>query len=81
MTPKRPVVLVVLRDFPGHQCPLCNRQVAEFTSHASEFAGASVLMVYPGPAEGLAGKANDFAADKDIPAGFTVVLDPGYKFT
>ena len=50
MTPKRPVVLVVLRDFPGHQCPLCNRQVAEFTSHASEFVGASVLMVYPGPA-------------------------------
>ena len=81
MTAKGPVVLVVLRGFPGYQCPLCNRQVKEFTSHASEFAGASVLMVYPGPAEGLAGKANEFAADKDIPAGFTMVLDPDYKFT
>lgn len=50
MTPKGPVVLVVLRGFPGYQCSFCNCQVEEFTSHASEFAGASVLMVYPGPA-------------------------------
>ncbi len=81
MTAKGPVVLVVLRGFPGYQCPLCNRQVKDFTSHAAEFAGASVLMVYPGPAEGLGDKAKEFASDKDMPAGFTMVLDPDYKFT
>ncbi len=77
LTAKGPVVLLVLRGFPGYQCPLCNRQVKEFVSHASDFAGATVLMVYPGPAE----KANEFAADKDLPKGFLMVVDPDYAFT
>ena len=81
LTAKGPVVLLVLRGFPGYQCPLCNRQVKEFVSHASDFAGATVLMVYPGPAEGLGEKAKEFAADKDLPKGFSMVLDPDYAFT
>ncbi len=82
-TAESPVVLVVLRGFPGYQCPLCNRQVKEFVGKANEFsaAGARVVMVYPGPGETLKDKANEFAADKAMPANFTMVLDPDYKFT
>ena len=31
------LVLVVLRGFPGYQCPYCVRQVHDFVDHASEF--------------------------------------------
>ena len=57
-TAKGQVVLIVLRGFPGYQCPLCNRQVKEFVSKAAEFV-----------------------MDKNLPAGFELVLDPDYKFT
>ena len=42
-----PVVLIVLRGYPGYQCPLCTRQVGELTSKADDFrkAGATVLLV------------------------------------
>ena len=32
------LVLVVLRGFPGYQCPYCVRQVQDFIDHASGFA-------------------------------------------
>ena len=50
-TRKGPVVLVVLRGYPGYQCPYCVRQVHDFVENASKFAadGAQVLLVYPGP--------------------------------
>ena len=50
---EQPVVLVVLRGWPGYQCPLCTRQVLEFVRQAADFSeqGGRVLMVYPGPAE------------------------------
>ena len=80
-TAKGQVVLIVLRGFPGYQCPLCNRQVKEFVSKAADFAGKSVVMVYPGPGEHLNEKAAEFVMDKNLPAGFELVLDPDYKFT
>src|ERR1041385_9556942 len=54
-TAKQPVVLVVLRGWPGYQCPLCTRQVHAFVAEADAFRarGAQVLMVYPGPADQL----------------------------
>jgi len=80
---KGPVVLVVLRGYPGYQCPYCNRQVQDFIKNAPAFAeaGARVVMVYPGPPENLGAKANEFLADKKIPDNFDLVLDPGYEFT
>ena len=55
LTSERPVVLLVLRGWPGYQCPLCTKQVHEFVAQAAAFKarGAQVLMVYPGPAEQL----------------------------
>ncbi|MBN9118586.1 MAG: redoxin domain-containing protein [Planctomycetes bacterium] len=78
-----PVVLVVLRGYPGYQCPICTKQVAEFLGKADEFkrAGAHVVFVYPGPADKLKEYAAEFVKGKDYPAHFTVLLDPDYALT
>ena len=78
-----PVVLVMLRGFPGYQCPLCTRQVNEFAGQAKAFAakGARVVMVYPGPAPELEKRAKEFLASKEWPADFVFLLDPDYAFT
>jgi thioredoxin-dependent peroxiredoxin len=78
-----PVVLVVLRGYPGYQCPICTKQFAEFRGKADEFkaAGAPVVFVYPGPAEKLKEHAGEFVKGKDYPAHFHFLLDPDYVFT
>ncbi len=83
LTAKGPVVLVVLRGYPGYQCPLCTRQFGEFLAKADEFKAArvQVVFVYPGPADRLTKHAADFVKGKDYPKHFTVLLDPDYAFT
>ena len=80
---KGPVVLVVLRGYPGYQCPYCNRQVQDFIQRSQGFAdaGARVVVVYPGPPQDLGVKAGEFLADKKFPDNFDLLLDPGYEFT
>lgn len=83
LTTNKPVVLVVLRGWPGYQCPLCTRQVQEFVKQAEDFSAqkAQVLMVYPGPAENLKEHAEEFLQDKSWPKDFLFVTDPNYAFT
>ncbi len=83
ITAKGPVVLVVLRGYPGYQCPFCNRQVQEFLRASARFSavGAQVVLVYPGPGEHLEKRAMEFLSDKPLPAGFRLLLDPDYQFT
>jgi peroxiredoxin Q/BCP len=83
LTKDGPVVLVVLRGYPGYTCPLCTKQFGEYLAKANVFkaAGAKVVFVYPGPAGGLKAHAEDFARGKTIPADFHVLLDPDYTFT
>ena len=83
VTAAAPVVLVVLRGYPGYQCPFCNRQVQDFIRNAQGFAdaGVRVVIVYPGPPEDLGGKANQFLVGKTLPDNFELLLDPGYEFT
>lgn len=83
LTAKGPVVLVVLRGYPGYQCPLCTRQVGEFIGKAKAFddAGARVVMVYPGPAEQLKARAGEFLDGTKLPESFDLVLDPDYALT
>jgi len=78
-----PVVLLVLRGYPGYQCPICTRQVGDYLSSADAFAqrDATVVMVYPGPADGLAEHAEDFIAGKGLPGHFVFLTDPDYSFT
>ena len=78
-----PVVLVVLRGWPGYQCPICARQVGQFIDRAEDLqaTGAHVVLVYPGPAEKLMDHAQEFISGKDIPSNFSFVIDPDLKFT
>jgi peroxiredoxin len=83
LTVKGPVVLVVLRGFPGYQCPVCTMQVGSLIAAADQFATAraQVVLVYPGPAERLKEHATEFVSGKQIPKNFRIVLDPDYAFT
>lgn len=80
---KGPIVLVMLRGWPGYDCPFCTRQFGDYLTHADELraAGARVLFVYPGPGEGLRAHAANFTAGRPIPAHFTFLLDPDFVFT
>ena len=80
---KSEVVLVVLRGWPGYQCPFCTRQAHDFASHEEKFKadGVQVVMVYPGPADDLKAHATEFLQDKNWPKDFLFVLDPDYSFT
>ena len=80
-TSKGPVVLVVLRGFPGYQCPLCNRQVQDFLRNAKGFGETRVIMVYPGAEVGLETKAKEFLSGKTFPENFELLLDADYQFT
>lgn len=85
LTSKQPVVLVVLRGWPGYQCPLCGRQVGEFLVKKEEIEklGAKVLLVYPGPQEKLGEYAKEFLKGYklSLPENFIYVTDPDYTFT
>jgi peroxiredoxin len=82
-TAQAPVVLVVLRGYPGYQCPLCNLQVQDFLKNSQGFAEAKVqvILIYPGPPENLGARAAEFTVDKKLPDNFELLLDPGYEFT
>jgi peroxiredoxin len=83
LTSQGPVVLIVLRGYPGYQCPFCSRQAQDFIQKSRAFAeaDAQVVMVYPGPPQDLGVLAKEFMADKTLPNNFHLLLDPGYTFT
>ncbi|MEX2112363.1 MAG: peroxiredoxin family protein [Pirellulales bacterium] len=80
---KSSVVLVVLRGYPGYQCPICMIQVGELVKQAEQLAAANahVVLVYPGPAENLDEKAAEFIKNRQLPENFSFVVDPDYTFT
>lgn len=80
---KGPVVLVVLRGYPGYQCPICSRQVGELVRQSPKFRDkkAAVVLVYPGPSLDLDSKAKEFLRNTTLPENFSLVLDPDYRFT
>lgn len=79
-----PLVLVILRGFPGYQCPYCVRQVHDFVDHASDFNAKNtrVLLVYPGPPAHLDQHAKKFLEKQaELPSNVVLVTDPDYKVT
>ncbi len=82
-TAEGPVVLVVLRGYPGYQCPICTRQVGDLLRRADQLAQAEarVLLVYPGPSDQLQERAEEFLGGQTLPEHFTLLLDPAYTFT
>jgi len=81
---KGTVVLVLLRGYPGYQCPYCQKQVHDFLLNADKFAAlhAQVLLVYPGPPADLDQRAKDFLTKQNpLPPNIHLVIDPDYKMT
>ena len=81
---KGSVILVILRGFPGYQCPYCQKQVHDFVERAADFAAkdVKVLLVYPGPPAELDQHAKDFLTKQsELPANIVLVTDPDYKVT
>ncbi|GAA5508971.1 redoxin family protein [Novipirellula caenicola] len=78
-----PVVVVVLRGFPGRQCPACSAQVGNIIKNADKFAAknARVLLIYPGAKMQLGQHADDFLQGTKLPKPLTMLLDPDYAFT
>lgn len=78
-----PVVIIVLRGWPGYHCPACTRQVGTLLLKAKEIAAtdAQVLLIYPGPPEKLKERADEFLGKTKLPANFHMLLDPDYTFT
>jgi thioredoxin-dependent peroxiredoxin len=83
LTKKGPVVLVLLRGYPGYQCPICTQQVGSFRKHAKEFESvkATLLLVYPGEPKGLKERAEEFLKGSSLPEPFVFTIDPDYHFT
>ena len=78
------LVLVILRGFPGYQCPYCVKQVHDFAEHASAFKAKNtkVLLVYPGPPADLDQHAKEFLEKQaELPSNVVLVTDPDYKVT
>lgn len=77
------VTVVMLRGWPGYQCPICTKQVADLVKHADEFkkADTKVVLIYPGPADALEAHADEFVKGKGLPEGFLFVTDPDYAVT
>jgi thioredoxin-dependent peroxiredoxin len=79
-----PVILVVLRGWPGYQCPVCTQQVGDLIGKAQTFAEmkAKVLLIYPGPADELKMHAEEFrGSNQAMPESFELLIDPDYVFT
>ena len=80
---KGPVVLVLLRGWPGYQCPFCTRQFGDFLAHAKDLqnSGARVIMVYPGPGEKLKQHVDEFIANRELLPNTHILMDPDFAFT
>ncbi len=78
------VVIVVLRGYPGYQCPFSQQQFQSYLQSAAQFAalGTHVVFVYPGAgSKNLATDAADMAGSQPLAANVHLVLDPDYSFT
>ena len=80
---KGPVVVIILRGYPGYQCPICNRQVSSLANRARTLAKAAhrVILVYPGDATLLERHAEEFRGSRKLPAPLVIVRDDGMKMT
>ncbi len=76
-----PVVVIVLRGYPGYQCPICSRQVSGLVNRAKALASATdrVILVYPGEPTLLERHAEEFMGSRSLPEPLVIVRDEGLK--
>ena len=75
------VVVVVLRGYPGYQCPVCSRQVGSLANRAKGLAGQAhrVILVYPGEGTLLKRHAGQFMGSRSLPQPLVLVRDDEMK--
>ena len=83
LTASSRVVLIVLRGYPGYQCPYSLQQFNDFQQFAAQFAalGTQILFVYPGTSSNLASEAGAFAPASAMPGNVHLVIDPDFAVT
>ncbi len=83
LTARGRVVLIVLRGYPGYQCPYSQQQFNDFQQAAAQFAALNtqVLFIYPGASANLASEASAFAPTKSLPDNVHLVIDPDFTVT
>ena len=71
------VVVVVLRGYPGYQCPICSRQVGSLSNRSKAIAKLAhrVILVYPGERENLEKHAERFMGSRRLPDPLVLVRD------
>jgi peroxiredoxin len=76
-----PVVVVILRGYPGYQCPLCSQQVGSLANRAMTLSKLTkrVILVYPGKASMLEKHAEQFMSSRTLPEPLILVRDPDFK--
>lgn len=76
-----PVVVVVLRGYPGYQCPLCSQQVGSLINRAQALAKEThrVIMVYPGQPTELERHAEQFIGSRAVRNPLVLVRDPAMQ--
>jgi peroxiredoxin len=76
-----PIVVVILRGYPGYQCPLCSEQVGSLANRAATLAKLTkrVILVYPGEASMLDKHAEQFMSARTLPEPLLLVRDPDFK--
>jgi thioredoxin-dependent peroxiredoxin len=69
--------------FPVIDVRSATLRVGQFLARAKKFEAqmANVVLVYPGPADGLKQHASEFIRGKTLPANFYLALDPDFAFT
>lgn len=79
----RGAVLVMLRGWPGYQCPICTAQVGGYMTERLQFRKRQlpVVFIYPGPGDNLREHAGEFTGRLELPAEFRFVIDPDFKVT
>jgi peroxiredoxin len=83
LTAQGRVVLILLRGYPGYQCPYSLQQFNDFQQSAAQFAalGTQVLFIYPGPSPNLASEATNFAPASSLANNIHLVIDPDFSVT
>ncbi len=75
------VVVIVLRGYPGYQCPICSQQVSSLANRAKALRQQAhrVILVYPGDGSSLERKAEQFLGSRSLPDPLVLVRDQDMK--
>lgn len=77
-----PVVVIVLRGYPGYQCEICRSQMGSLINRSRRLATAlgnqphRVVLVYPGAGPELERHAKRFIGSRKLPIPLVLVRDP-----